>query len=200
MEEPQETSFNLPSSIHFFRKYFSTNNRTHILQEKQFLFEYCFLIPGEMWHCVSKGPYCLHSLTPWPLKMKAWLSFVMLGTTNPVIQHHIKKIWISLCKLFVDKTLFWKWSLILLDQVQWFREFFCLHNLEVLLSFPNVRGNKDSVRWHYLCGDFVIFLNIQGHTLIFFCDTIACDQEEEIYLSCTHVLVNHKGFSLILQD
>jgi hypothetical protein len=73
------------------------------------------LIPREIWHCVSKGPYCLHSLTPWPLKMKAWLSFVILGTTNPVIQHHIKKIWISLCKLF-DKTLFWKWSRILLDQ------------------------------------------------------------------------------------
>jgi len=34
----------------------------------------------------------------------------------------------------------------------------------VLLSFPDVRGNKDSVRGHDLCGDFVnfvIFLNIQ---------------------------------------
>jgi len=63
MEEPQGTSFKFLGSIHFFRKYFSTNNRTRVLQEKQFLFAYCFMIPREMWRCVSEGPYCLH--LPW---------------------------------------------------------------------------------------------------------------------------------------
>jgi hypothetical protein len=103
-------------------------------------------------------------LTPWPLKMKAWLLFVMLGTTNPVIQHNIEKIWLPLCKLSVDKILFWKSSHVLLDQSPVVQRTVCLCSLEVLLSFPNDRDNKGSVRLHYLWGDFVkfvIFLNIQ---------------------------------------
>jgi hypothetical protein len=44
MEEPQGTIVKFLSSIHFFRKYFSTNNRTHVLQEKQFSLSTVFLL------------------------------------------------------------------------------------------------------------------------------------------------------------
>jgi hypothetical protein len=77
-----------------------------------------------------------------------------------VIQRNIEKIWLPHCKLSI-KYSFGNQAMSFLDQSPVVQRTLCLCSLEVLLSFPNDRDNKGSVRLHCLCGDFVICLNIQ---------------------------------------